>query len=263
MTIDVHTHAFPDDIAETAMNKLTAEVPDCPAYLNGTVADLIKSMDAANIIKSVVCSIATKPTQFEPIFNWSKEIFSDRIIPFPSIHPSDKQWEKHLEMISEHGFRGIKMHPYYQEFYLDEQPMLDIAKKVSDLGLVLIMHTGFDVAFERIDRAGPQRILNLVDKCPELKLVSTHMGGWQQWDQVNELLIGKPIYMETSFCQDYINRDMFRQMLANHPTEYLMFGSDSPWKEQKASMDYIKTLPVTPENIAKIMGQNAQVLLDV
>ena len=64
--IDFHTHAFPDQIAEKAMQKLQQ---NCivKACLNGTLYDLLHSMDKSGIEKAVLCNIATKPDQFEAI----------------------------------------------------------------------------------------------------------------------------------------------------------------------------------------------------
>ena len=83
---DFHAHAFPDFLAERAISHLEG-MGDTGAFLDGTVAALIASMDKAAISRSVICSIATEPRQFESIMKWSKEISSSRITPFPSIHP--------------------------------------------------------------------------------------------------------------------------------------------------------------------------------
>ena len=76
--IDFHAHAFPDDLAPRAMKKLLEEAPDVKAYLDGTIGALLGSMDNSGIDKSVVCCIATRPEQFEPIFEWCKKVRSER-----------------------------------------------------------------------------------------------------------------------------------------------------------------------------------------
>jgi predicted TIM-barrel fold metal-dependent hydrolase len=78
------------------------------------VAGLLASMDRSGIEQSVVCSIATRQEQFTPILEWSKAIRSERIIPFPSLHPDDPELLEHLQLIRDEGFKGVKMHPYYQ-----------------------------------------------------------------------------------------------------------------------------------------------------
>ncbi len=111
--IDIHTHAFPDLIAKVAIPALERE-GGIKAYLDGTVAGLLASMDRSGIEQSVLCSIATRPEQFTPILEWSKEIRSERIVPFPSLHPDDPLLLEHLQEVHDEGFKGVKMHPYYQ-----------------------------------------------------------------------------------------------------------------------------------------------------
>src|SRR5512139_720681 len=118
--IDFHTHAFPDALAERAIKTLEEE-GGIKAHLDGRVPSLLSSMDTHGIEKSVVCSIATKPSQFAPILKWCKEIQSERIIPFPSFHPVDPDFCERIIKVKGEGFKGIKFHPYYQDFALNEE----------------------------------------------------------------------------------------------------------------------------------------------
>ena len=96
--IDFHTHAFPDALAERALSSLQHGA-GVKAFLDGRISSLIASMDRCGIQKSVVCSIATKPSQFEPILQWSKTIQSDRIIPLLSFHPADPEYAEKIRTI--------------------------------------------------------------------------------------------------------------------------------------------------------------------
>ena len=79
---------------------------DVKAHLDGKVSSLLASMDICGIEKSVVCSIATKPSQFEPILKWSRKIQSDRIIPLPSVHPDDPKCVEQIETDKGRGIQG-------------------------------------------------------------------------------------------------------------------------------------------------------------
>jgi predicted TIM-barrel fold metal-dependent hydrolase len=109
--IDFHAHAFPDQVATSAIPYLEEE-GDVKANHDGRISSLLAIMDREGVDKSVICCIATRPSQFEAIVSWSKQISSDRIIPFPSFHPDDPQAVEHISQIKEQGFKGIKMHPY-------------------------------------------------------------------------------------------------------------------------------------------------------
>jgi len=258
--IDFHTHAFPDGIAAMAISALEKK-GNVRAYLDGTIKGLLASMDQAGIEKSVICSIATRPEQFQPILEWSEAIRSERIIPLPSVHPGDPQWANHLRQIKEAGFAGIKMHPYYQEFFLDDPDLLPMMELIRELGLILVMHTGYDIGFPMIQRADPVRILTLLQKVPGLRLVTTHLGGWNEWEAVREHLTGLPIYMEISFALDFLDQIRLRDLIVSHPPEYMLFGSDSPWADQKTTLKMLKKLDLEQERLDRILRTNALNLL--
>jgi uncharacterized protein len=261
--IDFHTHAFADDLADRAMKSLSSRCPDIPYYLNGTVADLLKSMDDAGISKSVICSIATKPKQFQPIFDWSLQIQSDRIIPLASVHPLDEQRDEHIKQVKDAGLKGLKLHPYYQEFYVDEDNMLKYYEQVCRHDLILTVHTGYDVAFPYIRRAEPARILNALKHFPQLKFITTHLGAWQMWDEVENEIIGKNIYVEISFALEYLSEKRARQIFETHPEDYILFGTDSPWTHQQKTLNLLKKLQLSPEKMNKILYSNAKKLLAI
>jgi predicted TIM-barrel fold metal-dependent hydrolase len=261
MIVDFHTHAFPDALAPRAMKTLLAEAPQVRAYLDGTVADLLRSMDRCGIETSVVCCIATKPEQFEPILRWCAQIRSERLIPFPSVHPADLACAEVIRRIRAEGFLGVKLHPFYQDFFADEDRMLRFYEEVSRQDLLLVMHTGYDIAFPRIRRADPEKLLRIHEMFPALKLVTTHLGAWQQWEEVERFLIGREIYMEVSFALDDVGPERARDMLTRHPDGYVLFGTDSPWTDQAATLALVEKLNLPAGRQRKILADNALSLL--
>ncbi len=263
--IDFHTHAFPDDLAERAMKALIEEgrrMFDIRAFLDGKISSLLLSMDRNGIEKSVVCSIATRPSQFKAIFSWSKKVTSDRIIPFPSFHPEDKGYAERILAIRGAGFAGVKFHPYYQNFALDDERMYPIYEKIREADLAVMMHTGFDLAFERKRIADPARIWKVLQAFPGLKLVTTHLGAWEDWDEVERYIVGKEIYMEISFALEYLDRERARDMLLRHPREFVLFGTDSPWTDQGSTLTLLKRLDLGAERENLIVRENALRLLN-
>ncbi len=258
--IDFHTHAFPDQIASFAIPALEKE-GNIKAHLNGTIAALLSSMDRCGIEQSVVCSIATRPEQYMPILQWSKAIRCQRIVPFPSLHPADPLLLKHLLHIKAEGFKGIKMHSYYQDYDLDNPSLNELYAALLELEMILVIHAGYDIAFPRIRRADPHRILKVCRRFPGLKLIATHLGGWDEWDDVRRLLTGEPIYMELSFALDFLDEVHLREILLAHPREYLLFGTDSPWTDQATSLQMLDRLGLPQALVDKITGGNARRLL--
>ncbi len=261
--IDFHAHAFPDAVADAAMAKLRAEVPQVPCYLDGKIGSLLQSMDEAGIEISVLCCIATRPKQYESILTWCGQIRSSRIVPFPSVHPADPNSLEKISQIAAEGFQGIKMHPYYQDFVLDESRMMPLYERMCREGLILVVHTGFDIAFERIDRGGPDRILRVHEAFPELKLVMTHMGAWEQWDRAGEVLTGRRIYMDISYSADFLGVQSMRNLIVRHPAEYVLFGTDSPWDDQKRCIQMVRDLHLGLHRESLLLRENAKRLLAI
>ncbi|MCX8027466.1 MAG: amidohydrolase family protein [Thermodesulfovibrionales bacterium] len=258
--IDFHTHAFPDSLYIRAMSKLT-EHATVKAYLDGSLTSLLKSMDTAGISKSVLCNIATRSGQFQSIISWCKEIQSQRIIPLPSIHPADEQWDRRISEIANEGFKGIKLHPYYQDFVIDAKEMIPIYKRLAQEDLFLVMHTGFDIAFDRIRIADPIKVINLLNEVPDLKLITTHFGGWDDWEEVDKHIIGRKIYMEISFSLEILDNKVAESMIMRHPSEYILFGTDSPWTDQIQAVNKVKSLNIPDFIKEKITYKNALRLL--
>ena len=171
MLIDFHTHLFPDKIATRALEVLKKGIINTHGKLlltpqtDGTKEGLLRSMDENGVDISVVMPIATTPTQHTTINHFAKEITDNkRIISFGSIHPRQEDFEKSLEEISEMRLKGIKLHPEFQEFYIDEPIVEKIVKKCSNLGLWVLFHCGEDYGYKPPFRCTPERLRNLLDK---------------------------------------------------------------------------------------------------
>lgn len=258
--IDFHTHAFPDDLAPRAVRTLEAQ-GNISAHLDGTVSSLLRSMDRHRIERSVIATVATQPGQVGPILDWCSQIRSDRIIPFPSIHPGAPACADWVRRIRDAGFKGVKLHPYYQGFTLDDERLFPLYETISREELVLVVHAGFDIAFPGIERAGPARVLGVATLFPDLRLVATHMGSWGQWPDVQRQLTGRNIHMESSFALEFMEREQARAIILGHPATHILFGSDSPWSDQGRALGLLRGLDLGNDLEQLILRDNALRLL--
>jgi hypothetical protein len=261
MIVDVHTHAFPDDLAARALPALEAEA-DWKAYLDGTVGDLLASMDRNGVDLACVCMIATKPAQNQGILDFCEQIRSDRLEPFPSIHPDTPEPARWVARFVEAGFRGLKLHPMYQAFAADEERVMPIYRAAAEAGLPVTLHCGRDVAYPPgDDRASPRRMRRLLDEVPGLKLIATHMGGWRMWQEVDRLLTGTDCWMETSVTFSQLPCSRVVDMIRRHGTGRVLFGTDSPWSGHAGELERLRSSGLTEDELAGILGGNAAKLL--
>jgi uncharacterized protein len=259
--IDFHTHAFPDELAERAISVLESAA-NWKAVARGTVKELLASMDRADVEASLVCAIATKPGQAKGILKWCGKIATDRLLPLPSVHPMDDDRAGWVDTFAQEGYRGIKLHPMYQDFVADEPRMDEIYAAASLHGLLVVVHCGCDIAYDPDDdRASPARFRRVIDKFPDLKLICTHMGGWRAWDAVSEHLIGTNVYLETSFSLADLGPEKGVDMIRRHGPDRVLMGSDWPWKTQASAIQDVQSLPLTEQEKQKILWSNAARLI--
>ena len=139
--------------------------------------------------------------------------------------------------------------------------MLPLYEKICEQNLIVLMHTGFDIAFPRDRIVDPAKIINVVNRFPELKLITSHLGAWEDWHEVNNRMAGRPIYMDISYTLDQIDRQLAREIILKHPREYILFASDSPWAGQQETYEMFKGLELGEELERYILRDNALQLL--
>ncbi len=264
--IDIHTHAFPDKIASRAMAALSAK-GDWQAVGDGTIRGLLRSMDAADVDVAVVCAIATKPGQAAGIFPWQRRFtrkHGDRLIPLGSVHPADDDAPGWVARFAETGLPGLKLHPMHQDFCVDDEAVRPIYQAAVEHGLFVTLHCGRDVAFPNDpipDRASPQRLAALIEAMPHLRLLCTHMGGWRMWDDVEKHLLGKNVYLETSFSMAFLDAARFRSMIEIHGPRNVCFGTDWPWNDQRQERAALEALGLSRSTLDEIEFAAAAELL--
>ncbi len=261
--IDFHTHIFPDSLAERAIKVLKDNSPDSKNYTNGTAAGLKKSMISAGISRSVLLPIATKVTQVRQINESAVDLGNEHFIPFGTLHPDDPDFEKEIAFLIENGIKGIKLHPEYQSFYIDDRRYYPIYESLAASGLVTLFHAGRDPGPFSNDHALPAAFKTLRNDFPELKLVAAHLGGFNVWNDVLEVLCGIGIWFDTAAVQGLLDPEQVEHIIKTNGTDYTLFGSDSPWFDQCEIVAWLDSLNLTMSEKEKILSKNAIRLLGV
>lgn len=261
MIVDIHAHAFTDAIAERALIALTQNSGDYKPVIGGTIAALLDSMKYSGIDRACIANIATKPGQTQKIIEWSNSIKSEMIIPLGSVHPKSPSWEADIDAIAASGAPGIKFHPLYQEFNIDDQSLYPMYEKIAEKGLFALFHAGYDVSFGDADNASPLRLARVRKDIPDMIMTAAHLGGWHDWDRVLEVLAGKDIFLDTSFMHE-IDPGIRDRIISKHSPDRIVFGSDSPWHSQKEAVAEIEKLSVSEHVKEKIFSGNYLAYLD-
>ncbi len=219
---------------------------------DGTLANHLDQIERAGVDCAVTCPIATKPGHWRIIFDRARRILRGecgdraraRIVPFASVHPDDPELEAHLRVIAEGGIRGVKFHPYYQDFALTEARSRRMFDIVADLGLVVQCHAGGDICWrESTGRCGPREIESLVKRCRRLKFIAAHLGGcFRQPAHEADRLMDCGVYTDTSVLHARWHYDEEMRLLRSWPRELIMFGTDFPWTHYPEAIRWVKSV---------------------
>lgn len=262
MIIDFHTHCFPAKIAEKAMSLLKKESGIAYPYHDGTLGSLRENVLSGTADKAVVLNIATNPRQQKSVNDFSISLLSEPdVIPFGSVHPESEDALTELERLKEAGIKGVKFHPEYQKFYVDDKKMIPVYKKIAQLGLITVFHAGFDIGYLPPYHCTPERLARALEHFDGAPVVAAHMGGIAEHEGVIKHLCGKDIYFDTAFACASIQPVAAREILSLHPVDRVLLGSDMPWKSTKDSIGWVKSLGLNETDEVKILGENAEKLL--
>ena len=268
MLIDFHAHLFPQAIAERVLKTLSGNILACKGVekipcTDGTVDGLRKNMRAKGVDVSVVMPIATKISQTCSINSFAEEITSDDIISFGSLHPFQDDWEDVLTNLAEKGFKGIKLHPQYQQVQVDSNEMIRMLKKAEELKLYTTLHAGVDYGVPPPDMCTPLMLKHVLEEVSGKYLIAAHLGSMDMWDDVEKYLVGTDMYFDTAAISDIIDKDQYRRIIKNHGADKILFATDSPWEDVLETLAALNQLGLDEEELEKIKYKNALKILGI
>lgn len=261
--IDFHTHCFPDTLAAKVVEKLSYCSGGLKPHTDGSVADLRRCMREHSVDTSVVLSIATNAHQQKKVNDFAASINNGSdIISFGSIFPGSEDALEELERIKAMGLRGIKLHPEYQGFFVDDPKMKPIYKKISALGLITVFHAGYDYGYAPPYGGMPDQMRRALPWF-DSPVVAAHWGAAHAAEEVLRHLCGTDIYFDTSFGYGQMPRQHALQILEAHGTDHMLFATDLPWHTPEMELRLLRTLELSERELYKITDGNAKKLLGI
>ncbi len=262
MLIDFHTHCFPDKLASKAVEKLSYISGGLEPYTDGTVAGLMNSMKKGGVSKSVVLNIATNAHQQKSVNDFAASINSENIISFGSVFPESPDALDELERIKSLGLKGVKLHPDYQGFSVDDPKMKPVYKKISSLGLITVFHAGNDYGFEPPFGNTPDKMIKALSWFSS-PVIAAHWGGVNCNEGVLKYLCGTDIYFDTSFGYSMMPKYYAQNIIDKHGADKILFGTDTPWHTASMELRLLNSLEISEADKEKIYYKNAKKLLGI
>lgn len=222
---DAHAHIYPGKIAE----KATASVGDfygIPMQNVGLPHVLAQRGGQAGIDRFLVCSVATKVEQVGSI----NQFIAEKCRKYPQFvglaawHQDIADIQGEMDRLQSLGLRGIKLHPDFQRFQIDDPKMLPVYGEACRRGLPVLFHTGDS----RMDFSSPRRLMAVLEKLPDFTCIAAHLGGYTEWDTARSALRGANVYIDTSSSLFMVPPEQARESIAHFGVGRTMFGTDFP-----------------------------------
>lgn len=253
MIIDTHTHVWPDHIAAKALD---GRVPGMKALADGTVSGLRASMERTGVDHCVAFGIADHARHVDRANEFIAAQRSDWLTPFGTVH-LDLPVAENMAALQRNGITGVKLHPLFQRFALDDRRLWDLLDAFGS-DIAVIAHVGLGGEGSANDNSTPQMLADLVRNFPRLRLVACHFGGFRRLDEAEEYVVGLPLTLETSWPPSLaeIPAERLRKIVRRHGPERVVFGSDWPMVDPAAEIEAIRRLELDPDDEARILSGN-------
>ncbi len=282
MIIDAHTHIFsPDVIANRA--RYAERDPFFGDLYSGRAArmigaeELIAAMDAAGIDQAVLAGWCWQPHDVCVEQNsWTMEVvrrYPTRLRALAAIQPdAGADARRELERCVAGGMVGLgELNADGQRFRLDDANFVALACRAAELRVPLLLHTN-----EPVGHAYPGKgclpladIYAFIKAIPGLRLILAHWGGgFPFYELMHEVRkAAANVYYDSAASPLLYSPQIFRTVIDIVGSDKVLFGSDFPlilYPKRQAEpsfdlfLDEIRGLGFASEDLAKIMGGNAQ-----
>ena len=256
--IDIHTHVYPDGIAQKATNSVKDFYEIGGADMNGTIDMLLQQGSKAGISQYVILPVAIRPDRAHGIneFILAQTKLHPEFVGFGTVHAGMQNIAEETETIANMGLRGIKMHPDSQRFSIDDirlYPMYETARG----RLPIMLHMGD----HRYDYSHPIKLRKILDNFPGLQVIAAHFGGYAMYETARELLSDTDCIFDVSSSLMFLPEGEAERYINIYGAERMAFGSDYPLWDPQIELNRFMKLKLTDDQFEQILSKTAQRIL--
>lgn len=257
--IDFHTHIYPDAIARKAADNVRDFYDGIGnGAIDGKVQTLLDRGDLAGITEFAVLPVATKPERTRHIneFIIREAANQPRFYGFGTVHAAMDGLMDEVDFIQENGLHGIKIHPDYQTFAIDDPRMFPVYEQIQGK-LPIVFHMG-DL---RYDYSQPARLRKVLDQFPKLQVVAAHFGGYQMHKEAVEELSDTACFFDTSSSLMFMEPGVAENYIQHYGAERFLYGTDFPMWDPAVEVERFFSLKLTDDEKEQIAWKTAVQLL--
>lgn len=183
---------------------------------------------------------------------------------FGSVNPTLPDWEEELRRCAEvHRMPGIRLHPNYHGYKLDDPAFARLLTRASERRMILqiavimederMMHP-----LLRVPPVDVRPLTRLVKEIPSLRLVLLNALGVVRGPALAELLAAGNICVEISMLEGVAG---IEKLLQQVPLERVLFGSHAPLFYFESALLKLRESPLSQAQLDAIRFGNARLLL--
>jgi predicted TIM-barrel fold metal-dependent hydrolase len=258
MIVDGHVHVWPDKVAPSALAGAGA---DFKRYGDGTVASAIETMDRSGVDRCISLGVAPTPAYVAAADDFAGSLDPERFVGFGSIHAGLSP-EENLGGLRRNNLKGAKVHPLYQGYALDDPGLRETLDAMQG-EFATIIHVGEGDSPSSNARCTPAMMRQLVQDFPRLDVIACHFGGYRLLDEAEEMIIGLPVYVDTSWPPGVgtIDPARLKALIERHGPERVVFASDWPMADPAQEIETIRGLGLANADTEAVLGGNLARLL--
>ena len=258
--IDAHAHIYPEKIAAKATDTIGIFYDIKMEMPAGTADRLIEDGKRAGISRYVVHSVATTAHQVRSINEFIKRECDahPEFIGFITLHQDLTEDEvfKEVEWALANNMHGIKLHPDFQKFNIDDE-VAEKFYRAADGRLPILFHIGDN----RYDYSKPYRLVKMAKKYPGVTFIAAHFGGYRCWED-SPLYVGLDnVYFDTCSSLPFISTEKAKELIELLGADRFFFATDFPMWDAKTELERFNKIPLTDEEREKIFSGNIKKLL--
>ncbi len=256
--IDIHTHIYPDEIAQRATDSVKNFYGIGGSNMNGTESMLLHRGREAGISKFVILPVAIRPDRVQSINNFILQRAEDNpdLIPFGTVHAAMDGIVEETERLLAAGVKGIKMHPDSQQFSIDDPRLFPMYEAICGKVPVLL-HMGD----HRFDYSHPAKLRKVLDMFPGLGAIAAHFGGYSMYDVACEQLKDTDCVMDISSSMMFMDEGVAERYINIYGAERMAYGTDYPMWDPVQEVQRFLRLNISDEQKEQIAHKTAERIL--
>lgn len=253
--IDIHTHVYPEAVAQKATDSIRDFYELEGGGMNGTVSMLRQRGKEAGITRYVILPVAVQASRTRHIndFILQQTALYDDFIGFGTVHAEMDGIADEAQYIMDKGLHGIKMHPDTQRFCIDDARLFPMYEAIQGK-IPVILHMG-DVRYEY---SQPRKLRRIMELFPNLEVIAAHFGGYGMYEEAYRQLKDKDCIFDISSSMMFMPEGVAEEYINRYGAERMAYGTDYPLWDPVQEVARFKKLKLTDEQFEQISHKTAE-----